>query len=107
VRTLSGGNQQKIVIGKWLLAEANVLILDEPTRGIDVGAKVEIYQLINSLTAAGRAVLMISSDLPEVLGMSDRVLVMARGNLAGELSAADATQDSVMALAVGELEETA
>jgi ribose transport system ATP-binding protein len=107
VRTLSGGNQQKIVIGKWLLAEANVLILDEPTRGIDVGAKVEIYQLINSLTAAGRAVLMISSDLPEVLGMSDRVLVMARGRLAGELSAAEATQDSVMALAVGELEETA
>ncbi|MEV0404679.1 sugar ABC transporter ATP-binding protein [Actinoallomurus sp. NPDC050550] len=107
VRTLSGGNQQKIVIGKWLLAEAKVLILDEPTRGIDVGAKVEIYQLINSLTAAGHAVLMISSDLPEVLGMSDRVLVMARGRLAGELSAADATQDSVMALAVGELEETA
>src|SRR5262249_16064362 len=70
VRTLSGGNQQKIVIGKWLLADAKVLILDEPTRGIDVGAKVEIYQLINSLTASGHAVLMISSDLPEVLGMS-------------------------------------
>ncbi|GAA4610318.1 sugar ABC transporter ATP-binding protein [Actinoallomurus liliacearum] len=107
VRTLSGGNQQKIVIGKWLLADAKVLILDEPTRGIDVGAKVEIYQLINSLTASGHAVLMISSDLPEVLGMSDRVLVMARGRLAGELGAAEATQDSVMALAVGELEETA
>jgi ribose transport system ATP-binding protein len=105
VRTLSGGNQQKIVIGKWLLAEANVLILDEPTRGIDVGAKVEIYQLINSLTAAGRAVLMISSDLPEVLGMSDRVLVMARGRIAGELSTGEATQDSVMALAVAEIEE--
>jgi ribose transport system ATP-binding protein len=105
VRTLSGGNQQKVVIGKWLLAEANVLILDEPTRGIDVGAKVEIYQLINALTAAGRAVLMISSDLPEVLGMSDRVLVMARGRIAGELSAGEATQDSVMALAVGEIEE--
>ncbi|MCO5973251.1 sugar ABC transporter ATP-binding protein [Actinoallomurus soli] len=107
VRTLSGGNQQKVVIGKWLLADAKVLILDEPTRGIDVGAKVEIYQLINSLTATGHAVLMISSDLPEVLGMSDRLLVMARGRLAGELSAAEATQDSVMALAVGELEETA
>ncbi|MEV5706269.1 sugar ABC transporter ATP-binding protein [Actinoallomurus sp. NPDC052274] len=107
VRTLSGGNQQKVVIGKWLLADAKVLILDEPTRGIDVGAKVEIYQLINSLTASGHAVLMISSDLPEVLGMSDRVLVMARGRLAGELDAAEATQDSVMALAVGELEETA
>ncbi|MFF3511214.1 sugar ABC transporter ATP-binding protein [Streptomyces sp. NPDC002573] len=100
VRTLSGGNQQKVVIGKWLLANTKVLILDEPTRGIDVGAKVEIYQLINELTAAGAAVLMISSDLPEVLGMSDRVLVMAQGRIAGELSADDATQDSVMALAV-------
>jgi len=99
-RTLSGGNQQKIVIGKWLLADVKVLILDEPTRGIDVGAKVEIYQLINSLTASGHAVLIISSDLPEVLGMSDRILVMSRGRLAGELSTADATQDKVMALAV-------
>jgi ribose transport system ATP-binding protein len=100
VRTLSGGNQQKVVIGKWLLADSRVLILDEPTRGIDVGAKVEIYQLINELTAAGAAVLMISSDLPEVLGMSDRVLVMAQGRIAGELSAEEATQDAVMALAV-------
>ncbi|MFJ4010532.1 sugar ABC transporter ATP-binding protein [Streptomyces sp. NPDC090026] len=100
VRTLSGGNQQKVVIGKWLLADARVLILDEPTRGIDVGAKVEIYQLINDLTAAGAAVLMISSDLPEVLGMSDRVLVMAHGRIAGELPADEATQDAVMALAV-------
>ncbi|WP_405525320.1 sugar ABC transporter ATP-binding protein [Streptomyces canus] len=100
VRTLSGGNQQKVVIGKWLLADTKVLILDEPTRGIDVGAKVEIYQLINELTAAGAAVLMISSDLPEVLGMSDRVLVMAQGRIAGELAADEATQDSVMALAV-------
>ncbi|MFE7072795.1 sugar ABC transporter ATP-binding protein [Streptomyces sp. NPDC057620] len=100
VRTLSGGNQQKVVIGKWLLADTRVLILDEPTRGIDVGAKVEIYQLVNALTAAGHAVLMISSDLPEVLGMSDRVLVMAQGRIAGELSADEATQDSVMALAV-------
>ena len=86
VRTLSGGNQQKVVIGKWLLADTKVLILDEPTRGIDVGAKVEIYQLVNELTAAGAAVLMISSDLPEVLGMSDRVLVMAQGRIAGELA---------------------
>lgn len=100
VRTLSGGNQQKVVIGKWLLADTKVLILDEPTRGIDVGAKVEIYQLINKLTASGHAVLMISSDLPEVLGMSDRVLVMAKGRIAGELPAHEATQDSVMALAV-------
>ncbi|MBA0049692.1 sugar ABC transporter ATP-binding protein [Streptomyces sp. AJS327] len=100
-RTLSGGNQQKVVIGKWLLAESRVLILDEPTRGIDIGAKVEIYQLINELTAAGHAVLMISSDLPEVLGMSDRILVMSQGRVAGELTARDATQDAVMALAVG------
>ncbi|MEW9518494.1 sugar ABC transporter ATP-binding protein [Streptomyces tubercidicus] len=99
-RTLSGGNQQKIVIGKWLLADTRLLILDEPTRGIDVGAKVEIYQLINELTASGRAVLMISSDLPEVLGMSDRVLVMSQGRLAGELSAEEATQDAVMELAL-------
>ncbi|MEU6174706.1 sugar ABC transporter ATP-binding protein [Streptantibioticus parmotrematis] len=100
VRTLSGGNQQKLVIGKWLLADSKVLILDEPTRGIDVGAKVEIYQLVNELTASGHAVLMVSSDLPEVLGMSDRVLVMAKGRIAGELDATKATQDAVMALAV-------
>ncbi|MEV5239646.1 sugar ABC transporter ATP-binding protein [Streptomyces cinnamoneus] len=100
VRTLSGGNQQKVVIGKWLLAGVRLLILDEPTRGIDVGAKVEIYRLVNELTAAGCAVLMISSDLPEVLGMSDRVLVMAQGRLVGELAGASATQDAVMELAV-------
>ncbi|PWI41834.1 sugar ABC transporter ATP-binding protein [Streptomyces sp. ICBB 8177] len=100
VRTLSGGNQQKLVIGKWLLADSKVLILDEPTRGIDVGAKVEIYQLVNELTASGHAVLMVSSDLPEVLGMSDRVLVMAKGRITGELDATKATQDAVMALAV-------
>ncbi|MFE7117639.1 sugar ABC transporter ATP-binding protein [Streptomyces sp. NPDC057654] len=100
VRTLSGGNQQKVVIGKWLLAASKLLILDEPTRGVDVGAKVEIYRLINELTASGHAVLMVSSDLPEVLGMSDRVLVMAQGRIAGELAAGDATQDAVMALAV-------
>ncbi|MEV4079244.1 ATP-binding cassette domain-containing protein, partial [Nonomuraea fuscirosea] len=104
VRTLSGGNQQKVVIGKWLVADAHVLILDEPTRGIDVGAKVEIYQLVNALTDSGHAVLMISSDLPEVLGMSDRILVMARGRLVGELRATEATQDDVMALAVTEVE---
>ncbi|MEH6379245.1 sugar ABC transporter ATP-binding protein [Streptomyces sp. KLMMK] len=99
-RTLSGGNQQKVVIGKWLLAGARLLILDEPTRGVDVGAKVEIYRLVNELTAAGCAVLMISSDLPEVLGMSDRVLVMAQGRITGELSGERATQDAVMELAV-------
>ncbi|MGD9483099.1 sugar ABC transporter ATP-binding protein [Streptomyces sp. TRM70308] len=100
-RTLSGGNQQKVAIGKWLLAGSRLLILDEPTRGVDVGAKVEIYRLVNELTAAGHGVLMVSSDLPEVLGMSDRVLVMCRGRLAGELAGDAATQDAVMALAVG------
>ncbi|GGX65342.1 sugar ABC transporter ATP-binding protein [Streptomyces hiroshimensis] len=104
-RTLSGGNQQKIVIGKWLLAGARLLILDEPTRGVDVGAKVEIYRLVNELTAAGCAVLMISSDLPEVLGMSDRVLVMTQGRIAGELSGERATQDAVMELAVRPVNE--
>ncbi|WP_171169088.1 sugar ABC transporter ATP-binding protein [Streptomyces sp. I05A-00742] len=102
-RTLSGGNQQKIVIGKWLLAGVRLLILDEPTRGVDVGAKVEIYRLVNELTAAGCGVLMISSDLPEVLGMSDRVLVMAQGRVVGEVPGGDqspAAQDAVMELAV-------
>ncbi|MBP2475565.1 ribose transport system ATP-binding protein [Crossiella equi] len=102
VKELSGGNQQKIAIGKWLLADPQVLVLDEPTRGVDVGAKVEIYELINQMTANGRAVVLISSDLPEVIGMSDRVLVMAGGRVAGELNAAEATQDSVMALAVSD-----
>jgi ribose transport system ATP-binding protein len=104
VRDLSGGNQQKIVIGKWLLADSRVLILDEPTRGVDVGAKVEIYELINELTAAGRAVIVISSDLPEVLGMTDRILVMAQGRLVGELSTDSADQSSIMQLAVKEVE---
>ncbi|MBW4719454.1 sugar ABC transporter ATP-binding protein [Saccharothrix obliqua] len=101
VRELSGGNQQKVVIGKWLLADPRVLVLDEPTRGVDVGAKVEIYELVNRMTAAGRAVVLVSSDLPEVIGMSDRIVVMAQGRVAGELPAGT-TQDRVMALAVQE-----
>ncbi|WP_235686759.1 sugar ABC transporter ATP-binding protein [Tomitella gaofuii] len=100
--TLSGGNQQKIVIGKWLMARPRVLILDEPSRGIDVGARAEIYALIGELTAQGAAILVISSDLPELLGLSDRVLVMADGRIRGELSGDDATQERVMALAVTE-----
>ncbi|WP_017594495.1 sugar ABC transporter ATP-binding protein [Nocardiopsis potens] len=100
VRTLSGGNQQKVVIGRWLLADTRVLILDEPTRGVDVGAKAEIHRIIAELAASGRAVLLVSSDLPEVLAVSDRVLVMARGRVAGELAAAEATRDAVLALAV-------
>lgn len=107
VRDLSGGNQQKAVFGRWMLAESSVLLLDEPTRGVDVGARVEIYEVINSITAAGGTVVMVSSDLPEVLGMSDRVLVMSGGHIAGELAAADATQDAVMALAVRDVDRDA
>jgi ribose transport system ATP-binding protein len=99
VRYLSGGNQQKVVIGRWLLAESKVMIMDEPTRGIDVGARVEIYELMNELTENGAGILMISSDLPEVLGMSDRILVMSGGRITGELSAEEATQEKVVALA--------
>jgi ribose transport system ATP-binding protein len=101
-RLLSGGNQQKVVIGKWLLAESRVLILDEPTRGIDVGAKSEIYELMNELTRRGAAIVMISSDLREVLGMSDRILVMREGRITGELSKEDATQERIMRLATHE-----
>ena len=100
-KNLSGGNQQKVVLAKWLQRNAEVLIFDEPTRGIDVGAKYEIYQLINQLAADGKAVLMISSELPEVLGMCDRILVMHAGRLVGELDAAEASQESIMSFAVG------
>jgi D-xylose transport system ATP-binding protein len=100
-RNLSGGNQQKVVIAKWLMVGPRVLILDEPTRGIDVGAKFEIYQLMNELVDKGVAVMMISSDLPEILGMSDRILVMHEGKFTGELSAAEATQEKVMFYATG------
>ncbi|WP_414662815.1 sugar ABC transporter ATP-binding protein [Horticoccus sp. 23ND18S-11] len=98
---LSGGNQQKVVLGKWLCTEADILIFDEPTRGIDVGAKVEIYQLMNQLAARGAAILMISSELPEILGMSDRILVMHAGRIAGEFPAAEATQEKLLAVALG------
>jgi len=101
VQNLSGGNQQKVVLAKWLFTESKVLIFDEPTRGIDVGAKTEIYQLMNDLAARGVAMLMISSELPEVLGMSDRILVMHEGRIAGELSASEATQEKIMHLATG------
>jgi ribose transport system ATP-binding protein len=98
---LSGGNQQKVVLGKWLCTDADILIFDEPTRGIDVGAKVEIYQLINQLAARGAGILMISSELPEILGMSDRILVMQGGRIAGEFTAAEATQEKLLAAALG------
>ncbi len=104
--TLSGGNQQKLLLARWLEQEARVVLFDEPTRGVDVGAKVEIYELINRLAERGKAVLMISSDLPEVLGMSDRILVMRDGRLAGELAdPATVTQEDLLALAVGRAEE--
>ncbi|MBC5726214.1 sugar ABC transporter ATP-binding protein [Agathobaculum sp. NSJ-28] len=96
---LSGGNQQKISLGKWLVANSKLVIFDEPTRGVDVGAKVEVYNLINKLIEDGIGVIMISSDLPEVLGMSDRILVMHEGRPTGELLRADATQEKIMKLA--------
>jgi len=99
VGNLSGGNQQKIVIAKWLLGDLKVLILDEPTRGIDVGSKSEIHKLMMQFAKQGLAIIMISSELPEVLGMSDRVLVMHEGHVTGELTRADATQENIMALA--------
>ena len=101
VLTLSGGNQQKVVLGKWLAAGADVLIVDEPTRGIDVGAKMEIYVLLDRLAARGAGILMISSDLPEIMGMSDRILVMHQGRVQALLDAADATQESVLHAALG------
>ncbi|BDT67358.1 ribose import ATP-binding protein RbsA [Comamonadaceae bacterium OS-1] len=96
---LSGGNQQKIVIAKWLLRDCEVLFFDEPTRGIDVGAKAEIYKLLHALAEQGRAIVMISSELPEVLRMSHRIVVMCEGRITGELSAAEATQEKIMQLA--------
>lgn len=96
VGNLSGGNQQKVLLAKWMFADPDVLILDEPTRGIDVGAKYEIYCIINDLVAAGKSVIMISSELPEVLGMSDRIYVMNEGRIAGELSAEEASQERIM-----------
>lgn len=96
VRNLSGGNQQKVVIGKWLTADTNILIFDEPTRGIDVGAKSEIYKLLNDLAHQGKSIIMISSELPEILRMSHRIVVMCEGRITGELSAAEATQEGIM-----------
>jgi len=100
MNNLSGGNQQKVALAKWLYTNSDILILDEPTRGIDVGAKYDIYCLMNDLTAQGKALIMISSELPEVLGMSDRVLVMHEGRLRGELTGADMTAEKVMKLAI-------
>ena len=99
IRTLSGGNQQKVIIGRWLLTEPEVLLLDEPTRGIDVGAKYEIYQLILDLANKGKTVIMVSSEMPELLGVCDRIVVMSGGRVAGEVDARNTTQEEIMTLA--------
>ncbi len=101
VGQLSGGNQQKVVLGKALMTEPRVVLLDEPTRGIDVGAKVEVYELINQLTARGQAVVLVSSELPELMGMSDRILMLAEGRVGGLFAKADATQERLLAAAMG------
>ena len=100
--TLSGGNQQKVVLGKWLLTNPKVLFLDEPTRGIDVGAKQEIYAEINKLAKEGMAIVLVSSELPEVLGLSDRVIVLHEGRMTGEFTRDEATPEKVMAAATGQ-----
>jgi len=102
VNKLSGGNQQKVVLAKWLATQAKIIILDEPTRGIDVGAKVEVYKLMNELVKEGAGIIMISSELPELLAMSDSILVMHEGEITGELLQEDATQEKVLALAAGQ-----
>ena len=103
---LSGGNQQKVMLSKWLNVNPKLLILDEPTRGIDVGAKVEVHDMINDLAKQGLAVIMISSDLPEVLGMSDRVIVMREGRQMATFDRSEATEESIMAAAMGQQQES-
>jgi ribose transport system ATP-binding protein len=98
---LSGGNQQKVVLAKWLACQVDILILDEPTRGIDVGAKQEIYRLIDRLAAEGVGIILISSELPEIIGLSDRVLVMREGRVAGVFTRPEVSQEEVLACAVG------
>ena len=101
VGALSGGNQQKVVLAKWLASKPSVLILDEPTRGIDIGAKVEVHRIISELAASGLGIILISSDLPEVLAMSDRILVLHEGRITAEIPRADATEERVMFAATG------
>jgi putative multiple sugar transport system ATP-binding protein len=101
---LSGGNQQKVVLSKWIFTNPDVLILDEPTRGIDVGAKYEIYTIINQLADAGKAVLVISSELPELLGLCDRIYTLSAGRITGEMARAEATQEALMTLMTTEQE---
>ena len=100
--TLSGGNQQKVLLAKWLATDPQVLILDEPTRGVDVGAKVVIHRAISEAADQGRSIILISSDLPELVGLSDRIVIMRRGHIIGQLGKADATEASVLLAANGE-----
>lgn len=99
--SLSGGNQQKVVIAKWIGLSPSIIIMDEPTRGIDIGAKRDIYDLMNELTSQGVSIIMVSSELPEVIGMSDRVMVIHEGAVAGILNHSDATPETIMNLATG------
>jgi rhamnose transport system ATP-binding protein len=103
VKALSGGNQQKVVLAKWLITEPKILILDEPTRGVDIGAKAEVHRIISELASRGLAIILISSELPEVLAMSDRVLVMHEGRVAGVFDRGEATQEKVMFAATGQV----
>ena len=96
IKSLSGGNQQKVIIGRWLLTNPDYLILDEPTRGIDVGAKNEIYKLMNKLAAEGKSIIMISSEMTEVLRMSDRIIIMCEGKVTGDIDISEATQENIM-----------
>jgi ribose transport system ATP-binding protein len=105
VLNLSGGNQQKVVLAKWLASNPKVLILDEPTRGIDVGAKAEVYAIMSDLARLGIGIIMISSEMPEILAISDRILVMYEGRIMGELSRGEATQERIMTLASGQVVE--
>jgi inositol transport system ATP-binding protein len=107
IQNLSGGNQQKVLISRWLLTDPDILIIDEPTRGIDVGAKSEIHRLMSELAKQGKAIIMVSSEMPEILGMSDRVVVMCEGRLVGEVSRKEATQEKIMELATRFSEEIA
>jgi rhamnose transport system ATP-binding protein len=102
VGTLSGGNQQKVVLAKWLATDPKLLIVDEPTRGIDVGTKAEVHRLMSSLAADGLAIVMVSSELPEVLGMADRIVVLREGRVAAQLTRAEATEETVMYAAMGQ-----
>jgi len=103
IENLSGGNQQKVLVARWLLTDPDILFVDEPTRGIDVGAKAEIHTLISQLAGQGKAIIMISSEMPEVLGMSDRVIIMHEGHLTGILDRSEATQELVLKYATGEV----